>query len=302
MGKIINFGMILKNRFMQHNIGPRSAQMSYYWILSVFPFLLMIINLLSYANIDWQVLLEYLSGFLPDLVSPIVDTTIKQMLYGRSTTGIYLGAIISLWSTSAAVNVLIKGIYIAYGVVDRRNFVLRKIIGMIYALVLAFLIIAMMVLLVFGNKVGAAVLSYLLKRYPTYYNTIWDWTRTLSSCLVMLLGSFCIHRVIPRKHILSRSLWPGVFFTTATWYLFSVAFSVYVDSFSNYSAMYGSIGGIFVLLIWIYTNGLFILMGAEVNAMITMGRIESDISHIMVLNKASQRIEKIKKRFNKKSK
>ncbi len=229
---------------------------------------------------------------MPDMVTPIVNSTINQMLSGRSTGGILFGAVISLWSTSASVNVIIKGIYTAYGVVDRRNFVLKKLVGMLVALLLAFLIIAMMVLLVFGNMLGEYTLSIMLHRDTEFYNVVWDWTRMLISCTVMLLGAFCIHRVIPRKHVRSRNLWPGVFFTTISWYLFSSVFAFYVDSFSNYSAMYGSIGGIFVLLIWIYTNGLFILVGAEINAIITMERIESDITHILATNKTLKKFTK----------
>ncbi|OON99207.1 MAG: hypothetical protein ATN35_00160 [Epulopiscium sp. Nele67-Bin004] len=268
MKKFIKFCKLLKDNALAHEAGPRSAQMTYYWILAIFPFLLMLTNMLSYAQIDWQLLLEYIDEIVPDIVASIVQGTIEQMVEGRSTSSIYVGAALSLWSTSAAVNVLIKGIYKAYRVDDKRNPVIKRLVSMVYSLLLAFLIIAMIVLLIFGSQLGSYVLGLILHRYPSYYQIIWDISRFLISLIVLLLGAFCIHRVIPRRHIRSRRLWPAVFFTVIMWHIFSVLFAHYVDYYSNYGAMYGSLGGIFVLIIWLYTQGFIILVGAEFNALI----------------------------------
>ncbi|WP_029488033.1 YihY/virulence factor BrkB family protein [Candidatus Epulonipiscium viviparus] len=285
MAKIKYYYYNIKKRFLNHDVSPRSAQMTYYWILAIFPFLLMIINLISYVKIDSINFMEYVPKVVPSMVAPLVESTVNSMIEKRSGTGIFVGAVLALWSTSAAVNTLIKGIYLAYGVVDSRNFVVRKLAGMMYSLLLAFILIAMVVLLIFGNKLGQYILKLFLVRYPKSYTLMWDLTRLCLSWILLISSSYFIHRVIPRRHIKNRYLWPGVFFTAISWYVFSYLFSIYVEHFSNYGSMYGSIGGIFVLLIWLYTNGLFILIGAEINAIIL---INKNVPYRKILNSSIQ--------------
>ncbi|OOB77005.1 MAG: hypothetical protein BEN19_02950 [Epulopiscium sp. Nuni2H_MBin003] len=282
----------MKKRFVTHELSPRSAQMAYYWILAIFPFLLMIINLLSYINIDNEILMDFVYQAVPDMVAPLVESIINNMVSDRSQAGIFVGGIVALWSTSAAVNTLIKGIYLAYGVADSRNAVLKKIAGMLYSLLLAFVIIALIVLLIFGNKLGQYVLGLVLHRYPSYYTLIWDFVRMAISVGIIILASLVMHRAIPRRHVKTRKLWRGIIFTAMSWYAFSVLFAYDIDTFSNYSAMYGSLGGVFVLLIWLYTNGLFILIGAEINAIALINsskiplRINSIVKRTEVYNNA----------------
>ncbi|OON97717.1 MAG: hypothetical protein ATN31_01300 [Candidatus Epulonipiscioides saccharophilum] len=271
----------LKKRFVNHDVSSRSAQMAYYWILAIFPFLFMIINIISYIKIDSINFMDYVPKVVPSMVAPLVQSTVDSMIAQRSGTGILIGAALALWSTSAAVNTLIKGIYLSYGVVDSRNFIVRKIAGMMYSLLLAFTLIAMVVLLIFGNKVGQYILGFMSGKYPKSYALMWDSTRLMLSWVLILLGSYFIHRVIPRRHIKDRYLWPGVVFTAVSWYVFSYIFSAYIDSFSNYGSMYGSIGGIFVLLIWLYVNGLFIVIGSEINAIIL---INKNVPYRKILN------------------
>ncbi len=70
MKTVISFCMLLKKRFTVHDVAPRSAQMTYYWILAIFPFLMMIISWLMYANIDWSFMMEYVADVVPDMVEP----------------------------------------------------------------------------------------------------------------------------------------------------------------------------------------------------------------------------------------
>ncbi len=210
--------------------------------------------------------MAYVYRMFPDMVAPLLESIIGTMIYERSQAGIFLGAVVALWSTSMAVNTLVNGIHLAYGVIDNRNRIIKQLIGMFYSLLLAFIIIAMIVLLIFGSRLGQYIMDLVLDRYPVMYTIIWDLARTSMSALLILFGSVVIHRVIPRKHIKTRKLWVGILFTAISWYVFSGIFAFYIDYFSNYSTMYGSIGGIFVLLIWLNANGLFILIGAEINA------------------------------------
>ena len=261
-----DFGLKVKNRFIGHDIGARSAQMTYYWILAFFPFLIMVITILSYTAIGEAEFMEYLNSIVPSSVMPLIDTTIDQLVNYRSATLLSVGAVTALWSASAAVNVIIKGIHKAYSATDARAFWIKKLIAIGYTFVLLILLVVLIVLLVFGNNIGEYVLSRII-RDDILYKPLWDIFRFSSSLLSLLIGLYMMYRVVPRKHRRSSNVWPGTIFASVGWYVFTILFSFYVDTFSNYNQMYGSIGGIFVLLIWLYTSGMVILLGAEINAL-----------------------------------
>lgn len=263
---MIEYGIKLKNRFNGHDIGPRSAQMTYYWILAFFPFLIMIITILSYTAIAEGDFIHYLDQVVPNSIMPLIQDTLDQLIEYRSATLLSFGAIATLWSASAGMNVLIKGIHKAYNATDTRPFWIKKIISICYTFVFLFLIVAMIVFLVFGNKIGEYLLEILFGN-KWLYLPIWDLFRFSLSIIGLLIGLYAIYKVIPRKHRKSNNVWPGTLFATVGWYMFSMIFSFYIDRFSNYNQMYGSIGGVFVLLIWLYTSGMVVLLGAEINAL-----------------------------------
>lgn len=266
--EIIDFVLKFKKRFIGHNISARSAQMTYYWILAFFPFLIVIMSILSYTSIAESEFLEYISSYVPTAVMPLIESTIGQLIQYRSTTLLSFGVVITIWSASAGVNVLIKGIHTAYSAVDGRPFWQRKLLSMFYTLLLAIMIALMIVVLIFGNNIGEYVLNRFVPNDAWYYGQIWALSRLIAPIGGLLLGLYIIYKYIPRKHLRYKTVWPGTIVAGVGWYIFSILFSLYVDHFSKYNQMYGSIGGIFILLIWLYTTGMLLLIGAELNALI----------------------------------
>lgn len=156
----------------------------------------------------------------------------------------------------------------AYSAVDGRSFVVRKLISMFYTLILAVLIVVMIVVLIFGSNIGEYVINLLVPNDAWYYGPIWELLRLTMPIIGLLVGLYIIYKFIPRRHLRYKNVWPGTIFASVGWYVFSVLFSVYVNHFSRYNQMYGSIGGMFILLIWLYTSGMLLLMGAEINALL----------------------------------
>lgn len=266
MRELIDFGMTLKKRFLSHEIGARSAQMTYYWVLAFFPFLIMIVTILSYTSFGEVDFIEYVNDFIPASIMPFIENTLNQLIQYRSPTLLSFGALASIWSASAAVNAMTRGIHKAYNAIDNRPFWIRKILSMFYTVILAVLIAFMIVLLVFGNKIGEDILSLFISNH-TIYRPIWDFFRYTTPLVGLLVGFYLVYKFIPRKHTKHKNIWPGTLFATFGWYGFSMLFSVYIEYFSKYNQMYGSLGGVFILLIWLYMSGVVLLLGSEINAL-----------------------------------
>lgn len=262
----IDYMMRLKKRFIGHEIAARSAQITYCWILAFFPFLMMIISILTFTNIAQSEFMNYLAEFIPAAVIPLIEETINQLIEYRSATLLSFSAIAATWSASAAVNAMIKGIHKAYSAVDTRSFWVRKLISMLYTLIFAVLIAGLIISLVFGNRISEYIIITFGIKWQNY-KILWDLARFITPVFALLIGVYVIYKFIPRKYLRDGNVWPGTVFASVGWYAFSYLFSLYVDKFSKYNQMYGSLGSIFILLIWLYTSGMLILIGAEINAL-----------------------------------
>lgn len=253
-------------RYNGHNVATTSAYMAYHWVLAFFPFLIFVISILTYTNLPTGIFMEYLAKIIPGTLLPIIEVTINQFIMHRSTALLSVGGLITLWSAGTAVNALIRGIHIAYSSRYVKSFVESRIIAIFYTILLALLIIVLMVGLVFGNRVGDYVLG-ILGMNKGIFMPIWNLTRLIMPFVAMVIIIYIMYRFVPRKYLKIPVVWPGVAFTSVGWYLFTLVFSIYVDNYGKYNQLYGSIGSVFILLIWLYGSCMLLVLGAELNAL-----------------------------------
>lgn len=261
-------------RYNGHNVAATSAYMAYHWILSFFPFVIFVISMLTYTNLPTGVFMEYMAKVIPATLLPVIEMTINQFVLHRSTALLSVGGLITLWSAGTAVNALIKGIHMAYSSRYVKSFIEARVIAIAYTILLAILLIVLMVVLVFGNRVGN-YLFRILDMNRGIFMPIWNLVRWIMPFIALIIVIYIIYRFVPRKYLQLPIVWPGVFFTAIGWYLFSIIFSIYVDNYSKYNQLYGSIGSVFVLLIWLYVSCMLLVIGAEINALIQEQKISA---------------------------
>ena len=254
-------------RYQSHNLSATSAYISYYWILAFFPFLIFVISILTYTKLPTGIFMQYMEKILPSVLIPQLEATIRQFISYRSTTLISVGGLITLWTSGTAVNALIRGIHSAYNSTYVRSFVFSRLLAIAYTILLALLLIVLMVGIIFGNRIGD-YLFRILDMNQGIFMPIWNMARLVMPFIALVVVIFIMYRFIPRKYIKYTNVWPGVIFTSAGWYIYSFVFSIYVDNYSKYNQLYGSIGSVFILLIWLYGSSTLLLIGAEINALI----------------------------------
>lgn len=273
------FGVFMKKlikRYSAHNIAANSAQVAYYWIMAFFPFLIVVISLLTFANLSIDMLIDDITLIVPPTLMPFIETTIYKFILYRSTTLLSVGVLISLWSGGTAVNALLRGIHLAYNSKFIRPYWLSKIVSIIYTIVLAMLLILMMVALVFGNNIGNYVIS-IFDLNKGIVMPIWNVFRLVMPFCALIIILYIVYRVVPRKHLKVKNVWLGTIAASVGWYVFSLIFSIYVENYSKYNQLYGSIGGVFILLIWLYASCMVLLIGAEINAVYQEMKLEKVI-------------------------
>lgn len=254
----------LWKRYKEHEVAALGAQMTYYWILSFFPFMIFIISLFAFTPVAQGEFLKYLSTILPKSIYVFIENTVRQLIKYRSETLLSIGAITAIWTASAGVNVLIRGLNKAYGEKENRPYWIVKPISFFYTFMMGLLIAASFILLIFGNALGRYF--YILLGVSRFSRLTWNMIRLLSPIFPTFILFMMMYKFMPTCNPTFKQVLPGAIFTTVSWYFFSYVFSIYVDNVGRYNQMYGSVGGLFVLFTWLYTSSIFILLGAEINA------------------------------------
>lgn len=266
---IIYFIVKIKN----DDIFALAAQLAYYLILSFFPFLIFLLTLIGFSNLDSMEVLGALRAMLPTSAFELIYNVIIEVIEKQNTGLLGASLLLVVWSASSAFRAVIKGINKAYGLNENRSFIKRAFIAIICTFSLAFVILLTLILLVFGGLIGNLIASYL--PHPIIIYRIWNFLRYILVILMMILIFASIYRYTPSKRLKWKEVFPGAIACTVGWLVVSLGFSFYINNFSNYSKIYGGLGAVIILITWLYLTSIILITGGEINSIIVIRKIES---------------------------
>ena len=224
-------------------INAYSAQIAFFIILSIIPFLMVFSSMLQYTSITEDMVFEIIERVMPQYVAPFLVTLVKE-IYTRSMGIISVTAIIAIWSAA-------KGI----------QYVLR-FWAVIYTIVFLVAIVFTLVVLVFGNSLRHLAADYL--PFIAHLVKIIIKFRGLIMLLLLILFFDVIFTALPNTKLTFKSQLPGATACAAAWYVFSFGLSIYVDYFNGFS-MYGSLTTIALIMRWLYFCMYIMMMTVEFN-------------------------------------
>lgn len=259
MKKLISYIKDLIAEFQKDNIPLLGAAQAYYYLLSIVPLLILLLSILPYLNIDAETAIQAMGNVLPSDTAEVFRENIIAVVERPSGGLLTVGILGTLWSASSGINAFIKSANQAYNVEETRSFIKVRLLSIALTVGMIVAIVVALVLPVFGQVLidminipsQTAVLLHVLR---------WIISIAVIGAVLMALYHFAPNKNIPFKHIL-----PGAILTAVLWQLISLAFSFYVSNFGNYSATYGSLGGIIILMLWFFLTGIILMIGAEIN-------------------------------------
>ena len=262
------FARTLWERLGDHDTTGSAAQLGYYLLLSVFPFLLMIVTLAAFLPVgdSVQALLGRLSRVMPHQAMELVRGHLDDLLHNPRPHLLTVGLLAALWSASRGVDSVRKGLNFAYDVKESRPWWRVALIAVGMTIVGTLLVLTAVTMIVLGGKAGEWAADHL--HVQRVYHFVWSWLRWPVTALVTMLVAALAYYVLPDVEQEFRFITPGSVAATIVWLLATWGFTLYVEHFSNYNATYGSIGGVIVLMTWFYLSGLIFLVGGEINAVI----------------------------------
>jgi membrane protein len=250
-------------RIHDDDIFGLSAQLAYFFLLSLFPLLIFIVTLFPYLPITHRDILAVLQDFAPEGTMELIESNLYQVSEKNGKL-LSFGIIGTLWSASNGINAIIRALNKAYDVKEGRSFFIQRGMAVILTIAMILVIVVALLLPVFGKHIGVFLFSQL--NLSDQFLSVWNTLRWLVSSIIIFCIFVGLYWLAPSKRLSCRSALPGAVFATVGWILTSLAFSFYVGNFGNYSATYGSIGAIIVLMIWFYISGVILILGGEVNA------------------------------------
>ncbi len=275
MDKVLAFGKLLTKRIIQVDLFGLSAQLAYFFLLSLFPFLIFLFSLLGYFPVDEQALLEFIAIYAPADIMDLLSSNVSQIVNKPSSGLLSVGAIGTLWSASNGVNAITRAFNRAYEVGENRSFLKSRLIAIALTIAMVLVICIALLLPVFGKMIG----EYLFSLFGlSGFISVWNSLRWIISSVFLFIVLLALYKLAP--HIVIRlrdALW-GAIFATVAWQFVSLVFSFYVSTIGNYSATYGSLGAVIMLMIWFYLSGIIIIGGGIMNAMIHKIRTDKMIN------------------------
>ncbi|WP_238473769.1 YihY/virulence factor BrkB family protein [Paenisporosarcina cavernae] len=254
----------IMERVAKVDVTALGAQLAFFFLLSIFPMLIFFVTLLPYLHIPQDQLFQILQLYAPEEVYVLIDGTLSEVLTNRNGGLLSIGILATIWSASNGMNALIKSLNRSYNLIETRPFVVARGISLVFTILLIVLFIIALLLPIFGKQIGVAIFAYI--GYKSGFLTVWDGIRWILPP-IMIFGVFMfLYWVAPNRKLYFKSVIPGAAFATIGWIIVSLGFSLYVSSFGNYSATYGSIGAIIVLMMWLYLSGIILMVGGQINA------------------------------------
>ncbi|SMC41365.1 YihY/virulence factor BrkB family protein [Papillibacter cinnamivorans] len=267
------FYIRLLKRYWSDNVGPTAAALAYYFLFSFFPFLVFVSMLLGYLNLPLESVTRELRGILPGDVIDIIRLYVEYVTRERSESLLVFGLVFTLYFPSRAVDYLMVSVNRAYRVAERRSFLAHQAVVLLYTLFLVAVIFISLALL----TVGPVVLSYLARifHFPGGFVRGWNYIRFLILGCLLFAALAVLYHTAPKRKMPLGAVLPGVCVSLVSWLAISAGYALYVERIALYSAVYGSVGTVIVLLIWLYFSALTLIMGAEFNHVLLTSRSPS---------------------------
>lgn len=259
----------LWKRANRHNIFAGAAQLSYYFLLALFPLLLFLMTLLGYfASAGSELrgkLIAYLAAVMPSSAIGLVHTTLDEITQSASGGKLSFGLLVALWAASNGMGAISDALNRAYGVEETRPWWRVRLVSILLTIFLSILIVTALVIVLYGGNIGDRIAGAF--GYGSAFAAVWRILQWPIAVLFLLLAFNMMYFFAPDVRGKRYRWWtPGTLVGVALWLLFSFAFRIYLHFFNSYSVTYGSLGALIILMLWFYFTGIAILVGGEINS------------------------------------
>ena len=248
-------------------ISESSAQCSYYTILSFIPFIILVITLIQYTNIEPQTLFDAISKFIPSSMNEIILNVVQEV-YSKSIGTVSISIIFTIWAASKGLFALTKGLQLIYNTDNKSDtsYIYLRIKGILQTIIFIVLIVIGLTALVFGNTLKDIAQRYFgeLRNYNIMFSILTEIIFILITFMIFLL----LYKFMPKHKVTFKSQMYGAIFGAIALNVISFVFSKYLYIFKGFSLTYGSLTTLMLIMMWTYSCFYTVFLGAELNKLL----------------------------------
>lgn len=273
MRRLIKYPKHVVKAVIDHDFSGMAAEMGFMLMLGIFPAMLFLMAVFAWMGNKSFInpVLLFLSSVIPADSMKLINTVLNEvMIFSKGGLIATIGIIVTLFLTSNAVAVILKGLNRAYKVEETRSFIYTRLLSIIMVFVNTFMLFLSINLIVFGkliinflvNYVGishAFEISLLTLRWPVAFFSLY---------FMAFINYYILPDLKGDEKLKRKSALPGTLFFCIFWLVGSWGFSIYVNNLQTYNRVYGTIGAFAMLMVWLYYTSILLLIGGEINSQV----------------------------------
>lgn len=247
-------------------ITNRAASISYSFFIALFPGIIFLFSLIAYIPIDNfdQEVFWLLSIVLPPDTYEAAKTTIDDILVNKRPDLLSVGFLFALFFATSGINALLSNLGNTIHKLENRSFLRQQVVSIGLTVFLSVVFLIGIIIIIFSSDVLNTLLGYI--NLDSVSTLMVDVVRYGLMIILTLITIAILYNIGPSKGREWKFISPGAILATLLILLTSFGFSYYISNFSQYNKLYGSIGTLLVILLWIYVNALLLIIGFELNA------------------------------------
>ena len=249
-------------------ITTRASSLAFNFFLAFFPSIIVFFTLIPYIPIDGfqQTLMEIISNVLPPSTNSATFSTLEDIINNQRGGLLSIGFILALYFSTNGMSSLIQAFNSSYHIRENESIIKHQMLSILLTIVISALVFLTIILIIFGKAAIIYMIDYqLINENKLVLLNSAKWVILI---FMLFLGITTIFNLGPAIKSQIKIFSPGAILATLFIILTSIVFSYYIDNFSQYNKIYGSIGTLIIILLWIYFNAIFLLIGFELNASI----------------------------------
>lgn len=243
-----------------------AAQLAFYFVLGLFPALIVLVSLLSYLPVEpaLETAIARLEGLMPEDVVRLVQRELERIAGGGRAGLLTFALLGAVWSSSTAMTAVISTLNHAYDIEEWRPWWQSRLTAVALTIALALFVVIAFALVVGGAELGSAIAAWI--GAGEAFDTVWRYVRWPLALALVVVAVDLVYHFAPNAE--TEWVWvsPGALLATALWLIASLGFRLYVQYLGDFGAVYGTIGSLIMLMLWFYLSGFALLVGAELNA------------------------------------
>ena len=261
MNKYTIFLLNLARKCHQDHVFERAAGLTYRVLLAFFPFLIFLMSLMGFTQLETTAVLAPIYYVLPGDVAILVQEFLQGLEQTRSAGLLSTSLFFAVYNSANGFRAIIRSANSAFDTKDDRGMVRHVALSLGLMMLFAVALLVMLVLMVLGRHIWDIFI-------PDDLEILFTPLSTVGALAVMGFVTMLIYKLAPAMKLRLLQVLPGAVFTVVAWGVASAVFGFAITNFTQYPAIYGSIAGVFILMLWLNLISVILLIGNELNALL----------------------------------